>query len=218
MKMIVNVVVIALGVWVSTNAMAGGGSTPPSSGTSATSGAGTATVTNGQVSVIYKDSNCTGEVVAQTSANQIGTGVFASGYIGDQYNDSATSVWLASGYTETWFDNSDYTGGTWQVGGNGGCQNVPGNMNDKMSSYKVWANGAHITTAGYCQNYANAQDAMAKANADLGGCGNSGGRWSNNYQGAYEWCITQPTTDAPESETKARAAGIIACVNKYYNW
>ena len=42
------------------------------------------------------------------------------------------------------------------------------------------------------------------------GCGYSGGRWSNDYQGHYDWCLGA-TQQATDNEDKARMDGLEAC-------
>ncbi len=85
------------------------------------------------------------------------------------------------------------------------------------SVYAVGAGGAATPirgTPGYCRNYANTAVTQNRENRQYG-CGYGGNRWTENYQGHYQWCMgTYPGNAA--SEDAARSRLLASCRSRRY--
>lgn len=109
-----------------------------------------------------------------------------------------------------------YTGARWTNDYNGHynwCLRAPRNSaHQETQARKIFLDNCGVNKSNVtqrCRQYATAAVRANKINTSKG-CGYSGARWTNDYNGHYNWCLRAPQSTA-DQETQARRTSLNNC-------
>ncbi len=78
-----------------------------------------------------------------------------------------------------------------------------------ITALVVFSSASATSNSSFCRSYASTAVSQNNQNVNRG-CGYSGNRWTNNYDGHYNWCMGVNRSTA-NSETNARRQGLNQC-------